>query len=326
MALLTLVVPTFNRPDYLADCLESIASQTCTDFDLVVLDNASTASYDSVLERFAHLNIEYIKNDENIGAGNNHRKARDIARRSKYALVFHDDDLMHPRMIEWELDLLEGQDDLCWAAAEDTPFNDGQTPPADRWDTISEPVVERYETRAELARRLLQGARLNYGSVMFRSAALTDIPYRIEEFEIVADRVFLLDIAAQSPTALIAEPLVLYRHHAAQDTHNPVFREQHALALMSYYSHVLPEPHSNADATTLLQHSTNYLLHARAMVPPSARQPFSAITRGAAGQGLFSWSRIDGQGVSALARMAGLGGAFERIRPTLGKIKRSVRS
>lgn len=323
MTKLTVVIPTYDRRDYLAECLETVAAQTFRDFDLVVLDNASTEDYSPVLERFESLGIEYIRNPENIGAARNIDKARDIGSRSRYHIVFHDDDLMHPRMLEWQVGALDARPDMAWIATESLPFPDGTTPAFESW-SASETDFEVYDAPHELVRRLLQNVPLNFGSVMFRSDVSRGTGFRLEEFEIIADRVLLCDIASKGPVGLIREPLVLYRHHGAQDSHNPVFRERHALALMAYYRQLLPQPLSAADRTLLERHSTNYLLHARSAVSPGNRIPFTQLIGRAKAEGLFRWSALDGQGVAALARIAGVGAPFEAIRPALGRIRRSL--
>lgn len=320
MPKLTVVIPTFDRPDYLAECLETVAAQTFRDFDLVVLDNASTADYAPVLERFASLDIEYVRNPENIGAIGNIAHAREIGSRSAYHIVFHDDDLMHPRMLGWQVGALEARPDLAWVATESLPFPDGTTPAFGKY---VDPRTEVFESVDGLVRTLLENVPLNFGSVMFRSSAGKGTEFRREEFEIIADRVLLCDIAATSPVGLIREPLVLYRHHAAQDSHNPVFRERHALALMAYYERFLPHPLSAADRALLQRHATNYVLHARSAVAPENRIPFSQLVGQAKAEGLWRWSAIDGQGVAAMAHLAGLGGPYGAIRPALGRIKRS---
>src|SRR5665647_1450548 len=202
--------------------LESIAAQTFVDFDLVVLDNASTQDYAPVLERFRSLGLTYIRNPENVGAARNIEKARTIGMRSAYHIVFHDDDLMHPLMLEWQVDSLDARPEMAWVATECLPFANGTVPSFGNWDT-AEQDLEIYRTPYELVRRLLENVSLNFGSVMFRSEVVRTIEIRAEEFETVADRVLLCDIARQAPVGLIRRPLVLYRHHEAQDSHNPIF-------------------------------------------------------------------------------------------------------
>lgn len=323
MSRLTVVIPTYNRPAYLAECLESIAAQTYRDFRLVVLDNASTEPYGPVIERFAPLGIEYIRNAENIGAVRNIDKAREVGSDSEYHLIFHDDDLMHPEMLGQQIAALDQRPELAWIATECAPFG-ANSPRLECWDASSG-IVEIYETPDALVRRLLQNVSLNFGSVMYRTSASAAIHFKLAEFEIIADRVFLCDIAETSPVAMIPAPMVRYRHHAAQDSHNPVFREVHALALMRYYQSHLPQPLSADDLRLLQRHSTNYLLHARSTIAPEDRVRFRDLTRKAKADGLFRWSAVDGQGVAALAGLAGAGGAYARLRPTLGAIKRLLR-
>ncbi len=323
MSKLTVVVPTYNRSAYLAECLGSIAEQTYRDFELVVLDNASTDGTSAVVERFESLGIRYVRNAENIGAVRNIDLARELGAASDYHIVFHDDDLMHPQMLGRQVAELDARAELAWIATESAPFV-GDSADAQGWsDSAGE--VEVYETRDALVRRLLENVPLNFGSVMYRSSVSAGVNFRLEEFEIIADRVLLCDIAAAGPVAAIREPLVRYRHHDAQDSHNPIFREQHALALMRYYLGLLPAPLSSADRALVERHSTNYLLHARSTVEPGNRLGLGELTRAARADGLFRWSALDGQGVAALANLAGVGAAYGAVRPMLGRIKRSLR-
>ncbi len=324
MAKLTVVIPTYNRPGYLAECLKSIAEQSYRDFALVVLDNASAEDYEPTLSQFAFLGIEYIKNSENIGAVRNIEKAREIGRRTPYHIVFHDDDIMHPGMLECECGVLDENPEMAWVATECKPFASSSTPEFDAKD-CADAEAEVLAKPPDLVRRLLENTTLNFGSAMFRSKIGALIKLRTQEFEIIADRVLLCDIAQDGPVGFIRKPLVLYRHHEAQDSHNPIFREQHALALMGYYRRLLPTPLSSADRALVERHSTNYLLHARSTVSPENRMPFEELTREAKGDGLFRWSAIDGQGVAALATLAGVGAMYGAVRPALARIKRSLR-
>jgi hypothetical protein len=63
----TLVILTFDRPDYLEQCLASVRRQALEGFRLVVVDNASAADYPGVLDHFRELPMSYIRNETNIG-------------------------------------------------------------------------------------------------------------------------------------------------------------------------------------------------------------------------------------------------------------------
>jgi len=82
----SVVVVNYNGGDYLRGCLASLARQTFTDFETIVIDNASTdGSLDSIGEK--PLGTRIIRQDTNLGfAGGNNVGAR-LARGRWLALL-----------------------------------------------------------------------------------------------------------------------------------------------------------------------------------------------------------------------------------------------
>lgn len=98
--LLSICIPTFNRENYLAECLESIVVQF-TDptiqkrIEIVISDNGSSDNTHVVVERFQKQfeNIIYIRNKENIGFD---RNLLQVVEKSSgmYCLTLGDDDAL----------------------------------------------------------------------------------------------------------------------------------------------------------------------------------------------------------------------------------------
>ena len=74
--LLTLSIPTYNRPNYLSICLsrivaasENIEKSERKLFSVLVSDNSDNVFSKEVVnsEKFKSLRINYIKNEKNIG-------------------------------------------------------------------------------------------------------------------------------------------------------------------------------------------------------------------------------------------------------------------
>jgi glycosyltransferase involved in cell wall biosynthesis len=253
----TVVVTTFERPDYLAECLASIERQTLSGFRVVVLDNASEADYSGVIERFRSLSVSYVRNETNRGSVGNIEKALREHAHSPYVVVFHDDDLMHPRMLESELAVLEGDPTIQFVATELAAFDDGQPPPETPIDL--DLPVEIYATETDLARSLLGAGGLCFPSTMYRSSVLPRIEFHQERFSVICDRPFLLDAARFGKTALIRAPLVSYRHHPGQDTHTGSLTAEHLIALMKRYRAALPRKWSRADQELFYAHARYFL-------------------------------------------------------------------
>lgn len=254
----TLVITTFDRPDYLEECLASVKHQTLTGFRLVVLDNASAADYSGVLDRFRELPMSYVRNETNIGAAGNIGKAMRRYSDSKYLTVFHDDDIMHPRMLEWQLEVLEADPEIQFVSTEYAAFDDGAAPPRRIWGNVGLDI-EVYEDQSALARSLLGSGGLCFGSTMYRSSVLKQIRLDEERFSIIWDRPFLLDAARLGTSALIRAPLVLYRHHPGQDTNTGSLSAKNLIELMRAYRTALPSDWSRADQQLFYVHARDFL-------------------------------------------------------------------
>lgn len=62
-----IMVVTYNRKALLTECIEAILKQTFSDFDLLVLDNASTDGTGERVLQFADRRIQYINTGTNLG-------------------------------------------------------------------------------------------------------------------------------------------------------------------------------------------------------------------------------------------------------------------
>lgn len=112
----TVAICTYNRAQsgYLAQSLQSVINQTYKDIDIIVYDNASTDNTEEVVCSFKDSRITYVKNEKNLGLFGNLNKALANCK-TEYIVVFHDDDIMLPKMIEIEVDVLDKHKDAAIA-------------------------------------------------------------------------------------------------------------------------------------------------------------------------------------------------------------------
>lgn len=114
--LVSVVIPTYNRKHMLARCIDSVLAQTYRSFEIVIVDDCSgDGTMEFVESRYgdvADVNIVYVRNDENRGAG----ASRNIG--VSYAngdyIAFHDSD------DEWRSDKLEKQMTLFSKCGQET--------------------------------------------------------------------------------------------------------------------------------------------------------------------------------------------------------------
>lgn len=90
----SIIIPVYNRPQEVGELLESLTEQTCTDFEVIIVEDGSKVNSKEVVEKFhTKLNIRYFEK-ENGGPG----PARNYG--AQYALgdylVFLDSDCITP--------------------------------------------------------------------------------------------------------------------------------------------------------------------------------------------------------------------------------------
>lgn len=106
--LLTIAIPTYNRPHYLQHCLEAICPQIDDNVEIVVRDNCSD-NYDffKFIEPYvSNYKVKAIKNDCNVGADANIARCFELCK-TQWLWVLGDDDCVLPSSIAKVLEVIK---------------------------------------------------------------------------------------------------------------------------------------------------------------------------------------------------------------------------
>jgi GT2 family glycosyltransferase len=95
-------IPVHNGAAFVAGAVESVLAQTFVDFELVVLDNASTDETPSILERYDDVRMRVIRHASNVGAIANFNAALREAR-GEWVKILCADDLLYPECLDRQL-------------------------------------------------------------------------------------------------------------------------------------------------------------------------------------------------------------------------------
>lgn len=88
----SVILPTYNRADILGDAVRSVLAQTYEDFELLIVDDASTDNTDDIVAEFGDSRIQYLKHDINRGASAARNTGIEAARGSYIAFQDSDDE------------------------------------------------------------------------------------------------------------------------------------------------------------------------------------------------------------------------------------------
>lgn len=101
-------LPVFNGKNYLREAIDSILSQTFTDFELIICDNASTDSTEEICRACAAKDsrVRYHRQPRNMGAAVNYDTAFHLSRGRYYKWAAHDD-VLAPTFLERCVEVLD---------------------------------------------------------------------------------------------------------------------------------------------------------------------------------------------------------------------------
>jgi glycosyltransferase involved in cell wall biosynthesis len=113
-AAVTVVLPTYNRAAFLTGAFDSLAGQTFTDWELVIVDDGSTDRTRVVVDEYVRSRgrTRYVY-QENRGAYAARNRGVDEAR-SKYIAFFDSDDLWLPHHLDRCVAALEAHAEIDW--------------------------------------------------------------------------------------------------------------------------------------------------------------------------------------------------------------------
>ncbi|MFZ5450534.1 MAG: glycosyltransferase [Thermodesulfobacteriota bacterium] len=107
--LVSVIVPTHNRPDLLVDTLQSILDQTYPHFEIIVVNDAGVEVGNIVRWLNTRQNITYAKHGRNLGLAAARNTGIKLAR-GQYIAYLDDNDLFYPQHLETLVKFLENRD------------------------------------------------------------------------------------------------------------------------------------------------------------------------------------------------------------------------
>ncbi|MGO2356819.1 MAG: glycosyltransferase family 2 protein [Mesonia sp.] len=100
----SVIVPLFNKENYIKETLESVLQQTYTDFEIIIVDDGSTDKSAAIVKEFQNDRIKYFY-QENLGAASTRNEG--INKTNSNLIAFLDaDDYWYPFYLEEQLRLI----------------------------------------------------------------------------------------------------------------------------------------------------------------------------------------------------------------------------
>ena len=203
----SVVIPTWNRPDFVLEAIESVLSQTGVPVEVIVVDDVSTDDTVARLRALgdARLRVFALAEKRERSAARNHGLAR---ARGEFVFFLDDDDHLLPGALATLVDRLRVHPNAVAAVGRAVMF-DEQGQRALGIDPtgcfLRSPSTE-----------LMAGWCAQCGQVLIRADEVRGCGGWSEGLSVAEDQDLWLRLALRGPFAFTGEPVVAWRMHAGQ--------------------------------------------------------------------------------------------------------------
>lgn len=119
MDLISVIIPSYNRKEFIANAVNSVLNQTYKNIEIIIIDDGSTDGTEQFIRQNYNGNtlVSFICNETNMGAGTS-RKIGYTNSRGNYIIFMDDDDYYTNNMFfEYAIDIFKNNKDISFVSS-----------------------------------------------------------------------------------------------------------------------------------------------------------------------------------------------------------------
>ena len=206
---ITVVMPVYNVEKYLDTAIKSILNQKFTNFEFVIVDDASTDNSVEIINSYQDQRIKLIKNNVNLGIPTTRNKCLQESS-GEYVAVLDCDDYAYPSRLAEQLEFMENNPDFgmvgSWVEL------------IDENDDLTGEVWNEDEPSQKIPCRLLFHNYFAHSAVLLRRSALDTVKINGEiyrkDYPNAQDYDLWVRISKKFKVWNIPKVLIKYRVHS----------------------------------------------------------------------------------------------------------------
>lgn len=231
MCEVSVCIPTFNGERFLQEAIESVLAQDFQDFELIIVDDASTDGTVDIVHNFKDSRLRFYRNEISIGIPGNWNVALNKIK-GRYVKYLFQDDVLYPYCISTMLEACKGHEAVGLVfSRRDIRIEDG-LPTEGLYvymTDLQEPLRRRGKIKAFSRGRDLLEACIKYGGlffnyfaepsfVMFDSKWIPKVGYFDNRLRQNVDYGYWLRFLLVSDVSFIDKPLGAFRLHRGSES------------------------------------------------------------------------------------------------------------
>jgi glycosyltransferase involved in cell wall biosynthesis len=198
MAVVSVIIPTFNRAQKVVRAISSVLSQAFTDVEIIVVDDGSTDRTKKEVEQFDD-RVTYVAHSSNLGVS----AARNtgIKRSGAPLIAFLDsDDHWFPEKLAVQVCFFNDHPKAVACQTEELWIRNGRR---------VNPMKKHLKPSGNIFEASLKLCLVSPSAVMLKQSLLDEVGFFDEDLPVCEDYDLWLRISCRYPVHLISEPLVV---------------------------------------------------------------------------------------------------------------------
>jgi glycosyltransferase involved in cell wall biosynthesis len=205
MPLVSVIIPTHNRAAFIPTAIASVLNQSLRDFEILVVDDASTDGTGEVRDKFHDARIRWLRHDKPRG-GAAARNTGIIHSRGEYIAFLDDDDEWYPDKLARQMEVMLGSEPQVGAVYTGYVIVDRSS------GQVLSRMIPRQ--RGDLSQKLLESNPIGgTSSVLLKNACLEKVGLFDEDLPSFQDRDLWIRISREFHFDYVQEPLLNYFVH-----------------------------------------------------------------------------------------------------------------
>ncbi|MCX5806896.1 MAG: glycosyltransferase family 2 protein [Proteobacteria bacterium] len=203
--LVSIIVPVYNRIEYIGEAIESVLAQTYGNYEIVIIDDGSVVDISGVLSSFQDKIHYVVQGHKGLAVARNNGIHHSTG---EYLVFLDDDDLLEPKKLEIQVDELEKRPDAGFVFSDAYYFDD-----RDPSNLSLNPASGRDKRSDDFAEAIFFDPNVKFSAVMFRRHCFDKAGFFDEYLAQHEDGDILLRVALCLPTVFSSYPSARIRQH-----------------------------------------------------------------------------------------------------------------
>lgn len=234
--LITVIIPVFNAGRYVREAIESIASQTYTNLEILIIDDGSTDDSLLIIQGIHDPRVKVVRNRHNIGLRRTLNKALALSQ-GKYIARMDADDISYPHRLATQVTFMEENPEISICGS---------------WFRIipGGSIIRHPLSHDEIVSQLFRDTAFGHPTIMFRSSFVkkANIEYPESQAE---DYALWVSLIGKAVFANIPEVLLDYRWHGNNLSQSPGMTSAAQQISLSMLKMAIPEASEEQSAAYL---------------------------------------------------------------------------